>query len=96
MKRSNEVTLKEALRSWLHESHLDEKINERRLKERWPALFGKTIHQYTKNIQLRQGKLFLLVESAALRQELQYHQQKMIERINAEIAPGLVREIVLR
>ena len=96
MKGSNEKTLKEALAGLLHDFHLEEKINERRLSESWERMFGKTIMKYTRKIYVKDKKLFLTIDSASLKQELLFNKQKMMDRINAEIAVGMIEEIILK
>ncbi|MFI5135818.1 MAG: DciA family protein, partial [Chitinophagales bacterium] len=62
MKRSNNQTLKEALSAMLHDLHLEEKVNEERLKKKWEELFGKLISKYTRQIHVKNRKLFLSVD----------------------------------
>lgn len=87
--------MKEAINEMLHSFHLTEKVNEKRLADHWEQLFGKTIRKYTSKISVREGKLFLKIESAPLRQELLFNKMKMIERINTEIAEGFVKDIIV-
>ena len=96
MKRSNDQPIKEAIDELLDSYHLKERVNEMRLKENWGKIFGKMISKYTSHLGVRNAKLFLTVESASLRQELSFNKEKMIERINEFIAPGFIKEIVLR
>lgn len=96
MKGGNEKTLKEALAGLLHDFHLEEKINERRLTENWERMFGKTINKYTRKIYVKDKKLFLTIDSASLKQELLFNKGKMMERINGEIAPGMIEEVILK
>ncbi|MBX7141232.1 MAG: DUF721 domain-containing protein [Chitinophagales bacterium] len=96
MKRSNDQSMKSALDEWLREARLSEKLNERRLISKWEKLFGKTIAKYSRKITVRNRTLYLTVESAPLRQEMLFNKQVMIDRINSEIAEGMIQEIVLR
>lgn len=96
MKRSNDQPLKDAIREMLDTYHLQERVNELRLRENWEKIFGKTIAKYTQHLSVRSHKLYLTINSASLRQELTFNKVKMIERINESIAPGFVEEIILR
>jgi len=96
MKRSNEQSIKEALAGMLRDYHLDEKVNESRLKEQWEKMFGKTIMKYTRKIFVKDRKLFLTLDSSSLKQELLYNKQKMIDRINSEISQGMIDDIVFK
>ncbi|MEO5675612.1 MAG: DUF721 domain-containing protein [Chitinophagales bacterium] len=96
MKRGNDQTIKDALTELLDSYHLNERVNELRLKQNWEQLFGKTIARYTLKISVRNKKLFLHLDSGPLRQELSYSKEKIKDRINEFIAPGFVEEIVLQ
>ncbi len=95
MKRRNDITMKEAIEELLQSFKLKEKMNERKLIEKWESMFGKTINKYTSNIYVKQKKLFLKIDSAPLRQELTFNKEKMLSRINLEIENEFVNDIVL-
>ena len=95
VKRSNDQTLKEALATMLRDFHLEEKVNEGRLRERWEGMFGKTIAKYTRKIAVKNKKLYLTIDSSSLKQELLFNKQKMMDRINLEIAAEMVHDIIL-
>lgn len=96
MKRSNEQTLKSALDAWLRETRLGTRLQEHQLKQRWEELFGKTIAKYTRSISVRNRTLFLGIDAAPLRQEMMYNKQLIIDRINGEIAEGMINEVVIK
>lgn len=95
VKRGNEHSLKSALAEWSRALHLDEKLNEKKLRARWEELFGKAIASYTRQIRVRNHKLYLTIDSAPLRHELQYGKQQLMDRINAEIAEGMILDVVM-
>jgi predicted nucleic acid-binding Zn ribbon protein len=96
MKRQNEQPLKETIHEMLDSFHLRERVNEFRLRQNWENIFGKTISRYTREVIVKNKKLFLTIESASLKQELSFNQPKMIERINEFIEPDFVTEIILK
>ena len=65
-----------------------------RIKAVWEKLMGKTIAGHTLKIQLRNKKLFLHFDSPALKEELSYSKQKVIQMINEEFGEEVVREII--
>jgi predicted nucleic acid-binding Zn ribbon protein len=96
VKRQNDQPLKDVIQQLLDSYHLREKVNEIRLVENWEKLFGKTISKYTKKMFVNNKKLYLIIDSAPLRQELMYSRDKMVERINEAIEKDFVREVVIR
>ena len=95
MKRRNDITMKEAIEEMLQSYQLKEKMNEKKLIEKWELLFGKTINKYTSNIYVKHKKLFLKIDSAPLRQELTFNKEKILSRINLEIENEFVNDLVL-
>ena len=71
-------------------------MNEKRLIQCWEELLGKMIAKYTRDINLRNKKLYIEVSSAPLKNELIYSRQKMIDLINTNFGDGIVEEIIVR
>lgn len=92
----NEYSLKDALKNMVTSMKWDEKLAEAQIKQIWAEKMGTTINQFTKEIRLREGKLFLAIESASLKQELNYGREKIKEMLNSEIGQEAVREVVIR
>ena len=96
MLKSNEQSLKEVINMFLKESHLSEKINEQKIISLWEKLMGKMIATHTKEISVSNKKLFLLLNSAPLKQELFYSREKIIQMLNKEMGDDVIQEIVFR
>ena len=57
---------------------------------------GNGINNYTTAIELKNDTLYVQLSSSALREELSYGKQKIIELLNEEIGKEIVNKIVLR
>lgn len=95
MVNSNEVTLKEAIDAMLHNYKLKGKVYEAQLVQSWGRIMGNIIDKHTRELYLKNGKLFIKVDSAALKMELSYSRSKIIDRVNHELGSAIVEEIVL-
>ncbi len=73
-----------------------EHLNETKIRQVWKDKMGATINQYTKEMNLRKGKLFITLTSAPLKQELTYEREKIMEMMNAELGGSFVTEVVVR
>ncbi len=62
----------------------------------WEKMMGATVARLTRDVKLHKGKLTISIDSASLRQELSFSKEKIAERINREILPGLVKEVEFR
>lgn len=96
MKKSNQLTIGEAIREFLKTHRLEEKITETRIAASWEKIMGKHIARYTARLELKQGVLTVHLTSAVLRSELSYGKTKIIEMINRETGETTVRDIVFR
>ncbi len=91
---SNEITLKQAIRQLLNAYRLDGKLNETRLINSWEKVVGKMISKHTTNLYIKNQKLFVCLDSAALKTELSFSKEKMIEMLNKEVGGKIINDIV--
>jgi len=95
MRRKNEVSLGEAINQMVDEFKLRAKLDESRVKDNWPVLMGKTIAKYTESVTMKEGKLYVKINSAPLKQELSYSRDKIKEIFNAELGNETIREVFI-
>ncbi len=74
----------------------EEKLNETKIRQIWSEKMGTTINNYTRELQLRKGKLFISITSAPLKQELTYDRQKIMEMMNRELNGDFVKDVIVR
>ncbi|MBX7205805.1 MAG: DUF721 domain-containing protein [Bacteroidia bacterium] len=96
MRSGNEQTIKEVISNLLGEYKLQDKISEVNIVQSWEKLMGKLIAKNTNKIYIKDKKLFLYLESPALKQELLYSKSKIIDIINKETGTVLINEVVIR
>ncbi|HNS17547.1 MAG TPA: DUF721 domain-containing protein [Bacteroidales bacterium] len=95
MKRSNEQTLRQALEEMLKRYHLEGKLAEMRVIEAWGTVTGKMITRHTRNLYISKKKLFVRMDSPAIKNELFYNRQKLVELLNQKAGGDVIEEIVL-
>jgi predicted nucleic acid-binding Zn ribbon protein len=96
MERSNTQSIAEAIRAYLKESKLEKPLKERQLVRSWETLLGKSVSRATSKIYLKDGKLFVHLNSSVVKNELFMLQDEIIKKLNDAAGEDLVREIVLR
>ncbi len=96
VKRTNDQSLKQAIDQMLKTFHLDQKVNETRVINSWEAVMGKSVSNRTTQIYMRNKKLFINLNSASLREELQHAREKIIKLLNEEAGQEVVEEIVFQ
>ena len=88
-------SIKDSIKEFLQTHNLEEKIMEVHLQSSWEKLMGKTIAGHTTKIYIKNKKLHLRFDSPALKQELTYAKEKVINSINEEFKSEVVTEIVI-
>jgi len=92
---TNGKPLKEVIDSWLSEHPNAGRAQETRVIHLWGALLGPAVNNRTRSIRLKNGKLTVRLESAVLRNELNFAKANIVECINKELGDNIVTELVL-
>ncbi len=96
MRKGNEQPIKDVISEMLSSYHIKDKLAEVDIVQQWEKLMGKLIAKNTQKLYIKDKKLFLFVESSALKQELTYSKSKIIEIINNESGTDLIHEVIIR
>lgn len=96
MRNSDEEPIKNVITKLLKAYRLQGKLDEVTLKSAWERLMGSAIANRTTKIYLSKNTLFVNINSAALKQELNYSRAKIVELVNKELEREIVKEVVIR
>lgn len=94
MSRNNEYSLKQVIDELLSYYQLRGKLNETRLIQSWEKVCGSLINRHTENLFISNGKLYVKVDSAALRNELSYARSKLVISLNKTVGSDIIDDIV--
>jgi len=94
MRKTNDKTLKEAIEQMLNVYKIKRRFDETGIVTMWPQLVGNSVANRTKEIFIREKKLFLRIESSVIKNELVLMRSQIIQKINDEAKTELVAEIV--
>lgn len=83
------------LKQFLKKNRLGDRVSETDLSNRWEEVVGKVIANHTQAVRLRGSTVYIHLDSAALREELVYHQTELVKRINEFLGSTRVKEVVL-
>ena len=92
----NQQTIKEAINALLKTYRLSGKLNEVKLVNSWEKVMGKMIANHTINIFINNKKLFVKLDSSALREELHYAKTKIIKMLNEEVGESVIEEVIFQ
>jgi len=94
MARSNDKSLKEAIEQLVKTYKIEGKLNEVKLLSSWEKLMGTMVAKRTNELFIRDRKLFVLLSSASLREELNMSRNKILEMLNQEAGAHVIDEVV--
>lgn len=90
-----QYSIQEALSKMLDQSNWKDAYQLVKLRQDWELLMGKTVAKHTKDLQIRDGKLFIYTPVAPLKHELNYNKAVLIERINTHLGEQIIKEIIV-
>jgi predicted nucleic acid-binding Zn ribbon protein len=96
MRRSNTQPLGEVLREYVRAMRMEQKLKEVTLVQSWEELLGKTIANYTRNIYLSKGILYVELNSPVVKNELLMMREEIRQKMNEQAGEELVTKIVFR
>ncbi len=92
----SEVSLADAMKEFLNKSRLKGGIQALQIQDAWEKIMGKTIAKYTDKIEIIGSTLFISSNVGALKNELLYQKEKIIERVNEALGEKVITEVVIK
>ena len=96
MEKSNTRSLREVVSDFLKQNKLDTRLKERDLVNSWESVVGKTISRTTRDIYIKEKKLYVHLSSSVARHELHMLKDELLKRLNELAGEELIDEIILR
>ena len=75
---------------------LSGKFNEVNISQHWEEIVGQMIARNTSKIYIHEKKLFLFLNSAALKNEMRYHKKMVIDRVNDFAGKKLINDLIIK
>lgn len=95
-KRENESNvIKDLMQSFIKENNLSKGFQKIEIAEAWAKLMGAGVVTYTTSVGLQNKTLIVRLSSSALREELSYGKDKIIQMLNEEMGAELIKKILL-
>lgn len=84
----------DSLKALMQAYRLDGKLSEVQLVQNWEKIMGKPIALKTQELYFKEGKLFVRLNSAPLKHELNMSKRKVIDILNTEAGREVVQDVV--
>lgn len=95
-RNNNEDSLGGAIEKLLKAYGLEEGYYAAAVVTHWENLMGPAVARRTQSIKIQNGVLIVKIESAALRQELSYGKEKIVQQINQKLGVRIIKSVELR
>lgn len=95
MRKTNENSLKEVIEQLIDSYRLRDRLNEIRIRTTWEEVMGKAISSRTDHLMVRDHKLLIRVNSAALRKELQFQKSNIQQLMNKALEGEYILDVVI-
>ena len=96
MRRSKTITLAEAIKDYITEMNLGEKLDETAIINSWEEIVGRAISSRTSKIYIKDHVLYIHLSSSVIRNELMMLRESLREKLNEKAGKEVIRDIVLR
>ena len=94
MRKPNDKPIKEAIEQMLRVYKLKRKFDETSLVAAWPEMMGPAVANRTRQLYIREKKLFIRVESSVLKNELLMIRSQILDKMNERAGADVLEEII--
>ena len=90
------IKIDRLIKSYIKENNLENGLENIEVNNLWYETMKNGIANYTTDLTLKNGTLYIKLKSSALREELSYGKEKIIKHLNEKLKKDLIKKIVLR
>jgi predicted nucleic acid-binding Zn ribbon protein len=94
-KPSNTHHIGDAIQELLRSYQLKSKFDETTVIGSWERLVGKPIARHTKKVSVRNKVLFVELDSASMKSDLNLHKAQILQVFAKEFGKDVIKEIVI-
>ena len=87
--------LKNVLGDLMKKSHLDQKLLKMELTDRWEELAGSLVARHTLELSVFKDKLTIRLDSAPLKQEVNYRKKALLDKINLGLGCVVITTLII-
>lgn len=96
MSDPNQNTVGDLIKAFYEERKGPDYYDAVKIIEKWPGVVGPFIAQYTRDLYIKEGVLFVSLTSDSLRNELYYSKAVLRKNLNDIVGRELLTDIVFR
>ena len=92
MPAANSLSITDALVSFLRESGLEQSVLDVQIEEVWPQVMGDVVNKLTRSVEVKNGVLYVRVNSAALKTQLFENRFELVRKLNEAVGAPAIRD----
>ena len=92
----NNLKIDSLIKFFIKENNLENGLENVKIKDLWYEQMKNGVANYTTDINLKNGTLYINLKSSVLREELSYGKEKIMKLLNEKLKKDLIKKIVLR
>ena len=86
------MNIGDALIAYLRESGLEQSVLDVQIEEVWPQVMGDVVNRLTRSVEVRDGVLYVRVNSAALKTQLFENRFELVRKLNEAVGAKAIRD----
>jgi len=94
MKYSSDRPIGDVIREMIETYRLEGRLNEIKVLHSWEKVVGEMIARHTRDLYIKNARLFVKVDSPALKNELTYSRTDIAEKLNHEAGGKVIEEVI--
>ena len=84
--------MSEALVGFLRESGLEQSVLEVQIADVWPQVMGDVVNRLTRSVEVKNGVLYVRVNSAALKTQLFENRFELVRKLNDAVGAQVIKD----
>ncbi len=86
------MNISDALIQCLRENGLEQSVLDVQIEEVWPQVMGDVVNRLTRSVEVRDGVLYVRVNSAALKTQLFENRFELVRKLNEAVGAKAIRD----
>ena len=82
----------DAIIQYLRESGLEQSVLDVQIEEVWPQVMGDVVNRLTRSVEVRDGVLYVHVNSAALKARLFENRFELVRKLNEAVGANVIKD----
>jgi len=96
MRRSKTISIAEAIKDYISEMNIGDKLAETSLINSWEEIVGRAISSRTSKIYVKDHIMYVHLTSSVVRNELMMLRESLRNKLNEKAGFEVIKDIVLR